>query len=175
MVSYQLAQTEADLQSEDGLSNYSAIKASAIARAKAEFWLTAAIPAEAAMADVVKYYLADVAASYLIDTAIDWYQSRTVRRQVEEQETLEFYDRVESLRGLQQRLQARIAAAGARIRAIAFGADIGDIAGLPLAQAQADSSAKVTLDPWQWARYLYGDYVSINEGVDPQELVIDRP
>jgi hypothetical protein len=175
LVSYQMAQTEQDLQSGEGLEDYASIKQSAIDRASVEFYGTN-VPPEDQMGDIVKFYLSDVAVVYLIDTAIDWYQSRTVTRQTEGDETLQFYDRIASLRAKARELRQRIAQAEDRVKAIAFGSkDVGDVASLPLAQAQADKRTKVTIDPWKWARYLYGDLVQVPEGVEPRTVTADRP
>lgn len=175
LVSYQLAQTEADLSSEDGLVDYASIKQAAIDRAKVEFY-GSNVPSESQILEIVKFHLSDVAVLYLIDTAIDWYQNRTVTRQTEGDETLVYHDRIASLRAKRRELQHRIAEALDRVKALAFGsADVGDIASLPLAQAQAEKRVKATLDPWKWARYLYGDLVSISEGVEPRTVQANRP
>ena len=175
LVAFQLAQTESELRSGDGLENYDSIKQSAIDRAKVEFY-GSNVPSEGQISDIVKFHLSDLAVLYLIDTAIDWYQGRTVSRQTEGDETLYFHDRIASLRAKARDLRQRIAQAEDKIKTIAFGsADVGDIASLPLAQAQAESRSKVTLDPWKWARYLYGDLVSVAEGAEPKTVQLDRP
>ncbi|MFW6194935.1 MAG: hypothetical protein ACOC5M_00245 [Chloroflexota bacterium] len=175
LVTFQLAQTEQDLQSSSGLSNYGEIKSAAIERAKHDLY-GASVPSEAQIGDVVRYYLSDVAVVYLIDSAIDWYQSQTVQSQSAGDEQYTYHDRVSNLRQRRRELQNRISDAVDKIKTLALGSgDVGDLASMPLAQAQADGRSKVTNDPWKWARYLYGDLVKIDDGVRPKTMDVDRP
>ena len=177
LVTYQIPQTEADLLTADGLSDYAAIKTAAIDRAKAVFYVSATIPAEATMHDLVKLYLSDISVLALIDVAIDWYQSKTVLSQSQgSDENIRFYDRVESLRLRAEELRDRIDQAKALAESIAFAADAAaDVAGIPRTQSQADSRVKITIDPWQYARTLYGDLIEIADGTKPLTIQVDRP
>lgn len=176
LVTVQIPQTEADLQS-GGLSDFAAIKTQAIQRSKLEFYVTATIPDEDLINDLVKFYLSDGAVLFLIDPAIDWYQSSTLLSETQgSDQTIKFYDRVSSLRTKREELLERIGKVKDLMMSIAFGTDDpADIAGLPVAQMQAEKRVKITNDPWQYARYLYGDLIEIAEGVEPITIQVDRP
>ena len=90
-------------------------------------------------------------------------------------ENIRFYDRVESLRLRAKELRDRIDEAKVLAESIAFAADAAAyVAGIPRTQSQSDSRQKITIDPWQYARTLYGDLIEIVEGTNPLTIQVDR-
>ncbi len=172
LVSFQIAQTENDLSASGSGISYTSIKTNAANRVKADFFYGKTIPEETSMADLVKYFLADCACIHLIDVAIDWYKSRERLSDSKEGATVTWYDRIDALVALRRRLQDRIATVEDRVKIIAFGESVESYANLPLAQSQGQK--KVTVDPFQIARWLYGDYLEI-ASVEPLPVYPERP
>jgi hypothetical protein len=173
LVTYQFGQTERDL-SADSNSGWIASKASAIDRAKYDLYYGQEIPEESSMAMLVKYFLADCACMFLMDPVIDWYKSMTRLSDAKEGATITWYNRIDALERLRKRLQARIAEAKEKVSAMAFGLSASGLANVPV--TSADGLNKVSIDPFTYARYLYGDYIDVSSvSTEPLELNVERP
>lgn len=177
LVSYQIAETEADLKKDDFQPDYSMIKHSMIHRAKLDLYGAAAVPDETEMHDIVKFYLADCAVVYIIDSAIDFYKSRSRLSDAKEGATFSYYDKVAILFQVKNKALTRIAKAEATVRAVALGiTDLGESVGLPSTTMLDEGTSKVTVDPFVLARTLYGDYVAhLASMISPYPVEATRP
>lgn len=164
LIGLQLAQTETDILADTNMK-WVDTKSSAIERAKVDLYYGLTQPDESAMPEIVKFYLADCGCVTLIDVATDWYKSQSRLSDSKEGATIQWYDRIDALERLRDRLLARIAKNKERIEIIAGGGDMGGYANIPLAQAQDDERGKVTIDPYIVGRYSYGDYIAYDEAV----------
>lgn len=165
LVGIQLAQTEADIHTDSESIKWMQAKEAAIERAKIDLYYGMTMPEEAAMAMLVKFYLADCAAVYLIETATDWYKSQARLSDSKDGASIQWYDKVDALERQTLKLYARIAKTRDRIGAIVAGASAGDFANVPLTQVADEGRGHVTVDPNIMARFLYGDYVVYDEAV----------
>ena len=177
LVSYQIAETEADLKNEDFQPDYSMIKNSMIHRAKLDLYGASEIADEGEMHDLVRFFLADCAVMYILDAAIDFYKSRSRLTDTKEGATFNYYDKVSILFQVKNKAAARIAKAQSAVEAIALGVvDVGQAAGLPSTTMIDEDRSKVTVDPYTLARVLYGDYVvALSSMIDPYSVEVNRP
>lgn len=177
LVTYQVPETESDLIAEDWQPDYSEMKAACIARAKSDLYGLSVIPAESAMLDAVKFYIADCSVVFIVDAAIDFYKSRSRMADTKEGATFTYYDKVMTLENLRKRLLTRIAVAQPKITGIVFGTtDLAQAADLPTTEMLAAGKSKVTVDPFTLARWLYGDYLDLtSDDLEPYPLYPVRP
>lgn len=177
LVTYQMAETEADLKKEDYQPDYDMIKGSSIERAKLDLYGAATIPDESLMHMAVKFYLSDCSVIYLIDVAIDFYKSKSRLSDVKEGANYSYYDKVSILQSLKGRLSVRVAEAVGKIKAIIFGTtDLGKEVGLPSTTMLSEGKSKVTVDPFDLGRTLYGDYIDMLASmIEPYPVNITRP
>jgi len=174
LVTYQIGTTENDMTQEGATIDYAALKANAISRAKVDLYYGSTIPDEGDMSELEKYYLADCAVVFIIDSAIDWYKSMARLSDTKEGATISWYDRVDTLERMRRTLLARIRKVEETVKQVASGTSVGAHVGLPLAQAQSEERDKVTPDPHQIARLLYGDYAIVGTSV-PLPVYPERP
>ena len=172
LVTFQIGMTENDLTKEKAQIDYSVVKENMINRAKANLYYGMTIPDEESMSDLEKYYLADCAVVFIIDSAIDWYKSMARLSDTKEGATISWYDRVDTLERLRRTLLARIRRVEETVKQVASGTTVDAHIGLPLAQSEGRD--KVTPDPHQMARILYGDYAIVSTSM-PLPVYPERP
>ena len=91
-------------------TDYATEKTKAIERAKRELYGgTAALPAEADIQDVAKYWIADRAVLFLIPMARDYYALKRRLSDAKEGATTQFYDLLRALDALEDQLNRDVA------------------------------------------------------------------
>ena len=161
LVTNALAQTEKDLTAEGTEIDFALMKYTAIEQAKVDLYYGMPIPVERDMPPLVRYYLADAAIVQICELAADWYKTNFRMSDSKEGATYSYYDAVQVLNGIRQRRVARMAQVRPRVEILIRGGDVGVLAGIPTCSTLADGKKPVTPNPFDVARFLYGDYMEI--------------
>jgi hypothetical protein len=102
--------TESILTGGDGVSEYEAAKAAAIARAKRALYGTATVPSEDDIPEVVADWIVDQAVVYLIPLAQDYYMTKRRVSDSKEGANITYYNILQQLDRLRGELEASLAA-----------------------------------------------------------------